>query len=857
MKIVQHKIPFTLALLSLSCWNATAQNLISDPGFQAGTPSTSYEAGSTSLPGWTVDATPSGGVQLFPASTFGTTQTGDTLVLQLTGGSSYADGGGVSQTIATTPDLTYTVSIDVANRATASGSCSGNFSFGGQDHAITASSHTFTTLAWTVTAASDSTLIDITANSGANPQLLIDNVSVTPPAVADAANSTVTASSPAVAADGTSTSTITVTLLDAGTYPVPGKTVTLAQTSGPGTAVITPISDITDGNGQATFAVASGTVGSIGFAATDVTDADLAIAQTATVTFVPLVAWGAATTVTDDTDVATNGVLQYAEHWGGSDGTINGVPFTAAGVNVTKSDGTGFTQTVSWSQGSLSTAYYNLLCGNWYNAGNATISLNNLIVGQLYQVQLWSIDKRYGTSQMETYSGSPAVSPSIGTGQYAIATFTATAATQVVGVTGAGVINAVVVRDISNITAGPVDAGYSTVVASPVAVMADGSATATITVTLQDADRNPVPNRIVALASDRGVADTISAASGVSSATGVVTFTVSSTTPGPAILSATDVTDSNIAITQSATVTFTTLAIGGQQFSAGDVLPSPIVAVSGDLLETRVADVTGEIANTNLRNGTTGTAQEGSAENPAAVGMTTVTYSLDLTASPSGYDIREILLFSGWGDARTGQSYRIEYALAASPSTFAVLGTVSAALTTSGSLLTRTYDLTGATILTGVGALRFMMIDDGLAGSGTVFREIDVLGAATGGNPLDYNAWAANYPSADLTNPVADADGDGMTNQQEYAFGLDPSSGSSVSPIPMPLDPLTSRFQYTRRATSGLTYTVLTSTDLLGWQADAGASEVAVTTLGDVQTVTVHVSTAPVGGKLFVRVQAQ
>ena len=49
----------------------------------------------------------------------------------------------------------------------------------------------------------------------------------------------------------------------------------------------------------------------------------------------------------------------------------------------------------------------------------------------------------------------------------------------------------------------------------------------------------------------------------------------------------------------------------------------------------------------NLHNGTTGTAIEGSTQNPANVGMTTVTYNLDLTASPSGYDIREIRLFSG------------------------------------------------------------------------------------------------------------------------------------------------------------------------------------------------------------------
>ncbi|MCX6873873.1 MAG: hypothetical protein NTW21_08700, partial [Verrucomicrobia bacterium] len=213
------------------------------------------------------------------------------------------------------------------------------------------------------------------------------------------------------------------------------------------------------------------------------------------------VAWGIARTVTSDTDVATNGALQYAEHWGGSNGTINGVAFTAAGVNVTKSDGSGATQTVSWGQGSLSTTYYNLLRGNWYGAGNATVSLNNLTSGHPYQVQMWSVDKRYETSQTETYAGSPAVSPSIGTGQYAIGTFTASGTTQVIGVSGSGVINAVVVRDL---TPGAGNATNSLVVASPAVVTADGSSTSTVTVTLKDSNGVRVPGKTISLAQASG-----------------------------------------------------------------------------------------------------------------------------------------------------------------------------------------------------------------------------------------------------------------------------------------------------------------------------------------------------------------
>ncbi len=124
-----------------------------------------------------------------------------------------------------------------------------------------------------------------------------------------------------------------------------------------------------------------------------------------------------------------------------------------------------------------------------------------------------------------------------------------------------------------------------------------------------------------------------------------------------------------------------------------------------------------------------------------------------------------------------------------------------------------------------------------------------------------YALWASD-PAQGLTagvndQPGDDPDHDGMTNQQEFAFGLKPTKGSSVNPVIKPLDPATGRFQYTRRVGSGLTYLVLTSTNLQAWVVDAGTTEENVTTNGDVQTVTVHVSSAPANGKLFVRVQAQ
>ena len=102
------------------------------------------------------------------------------------------------------------------------------------------------------------------------------------------------------------------------------------------------------------------------------------------------------------------------------------------------------------------------------------------------------------------------------------------------------------------------DAANSTVVAAPTTVASDGTTTSTITVILSDASNNPVAGKTVTLTSSRaeGV-DTISAASGPSSSVGVVTFSVKSSTSGPAIFTATDVSDSNLVISPStATVTF-------------------------------------------------------------------------------------------------------------------------------------------------------------------------------------------------------------------------------------------------------------------------------------------------------------
>ncbi|MCX6880163.1 MAG: autotransporter-associated beta strand repeat-containing protein [Verrucomicrobia bacterium] len=135
---------------------------------------------------------------------------------------------------------------------------------------------------------------------------------------------------------------------------------------------------------------------------------------------------------------------------------------------------------------------------------------------------------------------------------------------------------------------------------------------------------------------------------------------------------------------------------------------------------------------------------------------------------------------------------------------------------------------------------------------------VRVLNLGPGGS--DYDTWASGFAGSDLSDPAADSDRDGMTNQQEYAFGLNPTLGSSVNPITVRLDQTTGRFSYTRRnpALTDLIYTVLASTDLVIWAADPlPGSQTPDSLTAEIQTVTVNVATPPVDGKLFVRVQAQ
>jgi autotransporter-associated beta strand protein len=147
---------------------------------------------------------------------------------------------------------------------------------------------------------------------------------------------------------------------------------------------------------------------------------------------------------------------------------------------------------------------------------------------------------------------------------------------------------------------------------------------------------------------------------------------------------------------------------------------------------------------------------------------------------------------------------------------------------------------------------------------GSYFTGTGSLVVLTGSSGTPYDTWMDLYPSitGDDRLPGADPDNDGLTNQQEFAFGLIPNNGSSVNPILVPLDKTTGTFSYQRRASSGLTYRILTSTDLVSWPEDTAASASqspgAVDDNGNETVVVTLSGTKPLTDtKLFVRVAAE
>jgi len=457
-----------------------------------------------------------------------------------------------------------------------------------------------------------------------------------------------------------------------------------------------------------------------------------------------------------------------------------------------------------------------------------------------------------------------------------------------------------------------VSAASSTVVASPSAVVANGTSTSTITVTLKDAYNNGISGKTVTLASDRGSNDTISAASGTSSAAGVVTFTVKSTTLGSSVFSATDVTDSNLAITQTATVDWSV-----NLASATGVFVYNTVAGGNGTLATSAWSALGAYSSVSgnpwhdLTDGSTSTSwiqnwgvTDGGNSGfymtlPVAVTMQGIRFSTadepsrrpkTMTIEGSFATGTDLLVGANWTPLYSGTSgldttpafsagnkvsfvnntaytsYRVLFPTTVGHREVQVSDIVAFGTESAGYAVT--YDANGATsgtVPTDANAYAPAATVTVLGNTGSLAKTgytFTGWNSAADGTGTHYGATFAMGSSsvtlyAEWKTPYeAWLDGETATdeNLKEFAFGT-PTTGASVNPV-TPL--VGTQFTYTRYATSGLDYTVEYSTDLAVWDTAAWTDDGGSTPdANGVQTVTVTVTNAPVDGKLFVRVKAQ
>ena len=136
-----------------------------------------------------------------------------------------------------------------------------------------------------------------------------------------------------------------------------------------------------------------------------------------------------------------------------------------------------------------------------------------------------------------------------------------------------------------------------------------------------------------------------------------------------------------------------------------------------------------------------------------------VTYNLDLSAAPDGYDITDIVTFAGNGDYRARQEYQIWYTLVGSSEFIQLISPTYSAdrapdhsqVTGNGALSQPFQVLSVSNVesrlaidiegLTNVSAIRFVTqpaSGNSLTGGATVYREFDVIGVASVPEP---SAW--------------------------------------------------------------------------------------------------------------------
>ncbi|GFZ75783.1 hypothetical protein GCM10008018_21250 [Paenibacillus marchantiophytorum] len=423
--------------------------------------------------------------------------------------------------------------------------------------------------------------------------------------------STVVASPVKVQANG-GVSTITVTLKTAGGQPVSGKQVHLTPNSG--TTVIDLVYGTSDAQGQATFNVTNSKEEQVTYTAKDLTDG-VTLAQQAVVTFETLSAGGPGSKSSVSASIVTATPV-IVEANGTDKSTIivtlrdaNNQPVSNKLVSLSASGGSSVINSVygtSNPQGEVTFTVTNTVAEEiTYSAKDETdhVSIAELAVVTFFkasgpgtpkssvelstvkatpaQVAANGIDTSMVTVtlkdannqpvsgkkvSLKATGGSSVITAVDGTGTSnaqgeAIFTVTDIAAEQVT-YTAKDETSQVSIAEQATVTfqsapgMGTKKSSVvnSTVKATPSTVAADGTDKSTITVTLKDANNDPVSGKTVILTAG-GSSSAITAVHGTSNGQGQAIFTVTNSVAEQVIYRATDLT-SGVTIAEQATVTF-------------------------------------------------------------------------------------------------------------------------------------------------------------------------------------------------------------------------------------------------------------------------------------------------------------
>ena len=123
--------------------------------------------------------------------------------------------------------------------------------------------------------------------------------------------------------------------------------------------------------------------------------------------------------------------------------------------------------------------------------------------------------------------------------------------------------------------------------------MSDGTSVSTITVRILDDLGSPEAGRLIDLVSSRGAVDTLTATLGPTDAAGVATGTISSATPGTAIITGTDQAD-GVVLSQQPVVSFTQGRVLDLTITANktEVVTGDVVTYRVDIANTTTNDIT-------------------------------------------------------------------------------------------------------------------------------------------------------------------------------------------------------------------------------------------------------------------------